>query len=296
VRILLTGVSGQVGFELARTLAPHGEILAADRSVLDLAGPPDRIRATVRRLAPDLIINPAAHTAVDRAESEPALARAINATAPAVLAEEAAALGIALIHFSTDYVFDGAGTRPYREEDPCAPASVYGQTKREGELAIAAAGPRHYILRTSWVYGLRGRNFLATMARLAGERPELRVVDDQIGAPTTSPAIARATAALVAQITGETPPPAGIYHLSCAGQTSWCGFARAIVQRLPAVCAALNLPLPAHPPAVTGIRTADYPTPARRPAFSLLSNEKLRRTTGIALPDWADALDELLAG
>jgi dTDP-4-dehydrorhamnose reductase len=241
-------------------------------------------------------VNPAAYTAVDKAESEPALAHAINARAPGALALEAASLDIPLIHFSTDYVFDGTARGTYREDDPCAPTSVYGRTKHEGELAIAAAGGRHYILRTSWVYGLRGRNFLATMARLACERTELRVVDDQIGAPTTACAIAQATASLVTRLAGGTPIAPGVYHMSCAGQTSWCGFARAIVARLPDVCTALGMPAPTAAPVVTGITTADYPTPARRPANSVLSNDKLTQATGIRLPDWQQALDDVIRG
>lgn len=294
MKILLTGVNGQVGHALIAPLQRLGEVIAADRTLLDLAGDAAALHDTVLRLAPDLIVNPAAYTAVDRAESEPALAHAINARAPGALAQAAASLDIPLIHFSTDYVFDGSARHPYREDDPCAPASVYGQTKREGELAIAAAGARHYILRTSWVYGLRGRNFLATMARLASERPELRVVDDQIGAPTTALAIAQATTSLIALLAHGAPIAHGAYHMSCRGETSWCGFARAITARLPDVCAALGLPAPAAIPVVTGITTADYPTPARRPANSVLSNDKLNDACSIRLPDWRQALDDLL--
>lgn len=293
-RILITGVTGQVGHDLLGLLARHGKVIAADRSLLDLAGPADAIRRTLQDLAPDIIVNPAAYTAVDRAETEEALARAVNAAAPAVLAEMAASLGSTLVHYSTDYVFDGSARRPYREEDPCSPTSVYGRTKREGELAIAASGARHYIVRTSWVYGLRGKNFLTTMARLASERPELRVVDDQIGAPTTSLAIAHGTEALIEQILRGAPPATGIYHMTCAGQTSWCGFARAIVRRLAEISPLLGLPAPIVPPVVTPITTADYPTPAQRPAFSVMSNDKLLREAGIALPAWEYALDDLL--
>lgn len=296
MRILVTGVSGQVGHELAGLLASEGAVIAADRSVLDLAADPQALRDTLRRLAPDLIVNPAAYTAVDRAESEEPLARSINAIAPGVLAEVAAARGIAMIHFSTDYVFDGSASGPYGEDAPCAPASAYGRTKREGEIAVQAAGGRHFILRTSWVYGLRGKNFLATMARLAGERPELRVVDDQVGAPTTSVAIARGTLSLIAQLRRGASVAPGVYHMTCAGQTSWCGFARAIVGRLARVRAALGMPdSPLPPPAVTAITTAEFPTPARRPANSVLSNDKLLREAGIALPAWEQALDDLLA-
>ena len=296
MKILVTGVNGQVGHELAGLLTREGEVIAADRSVLDLAGDPQALRETLHRLAPDLIVNPAAYTAVDRAETEESLAHAINAVAPGVLAEAAAARGIPMIHFSTDYVFDGTASGPYQEHDPCAPVSAYGRTKRDGELAVLAAGGRHYILRTSWVYSLRGKNFLATMARLAGERPELRVVDDQIGAPTTSQAIAHGTQSLVEQLIRGARIAPGIYHMTCAGQTSWCGFARAIVRRLPQVRAALGMPDSALPaPTVTAITTADFPTPARRPANSVLSNDKLLREAGIALPAWEHALDDLLA-
>lgn len=296
MRILVTGVSGQVGHELARLLVREGEVIAADRSMLDLAGDPQALRDALGRLAPDLIVNPAAYTAVDRAETEEPLARAINAIAPGVLAEFAAARGLPIIHFSTDYVFDGTASGPYREDDPCAPVSAYGRTKRDGELAVEAAGGRHYILRTSWVYSLRGKNFLATMARLAGERPELRVVDDQIGAPTTSVAIAHGTQSLVEQLIRGASVAPGVYHMTCAGQTSWCGFARAIVKRLPQVRGALGMPdSPLPPPTVTAITTAEFPTPARRPANSVLSNDKLLREAGIALPAWEHALDDLLA-
>ena len=295
MRILVTGINGQVGHELARLLAGDGEVIAADRTVLDLAGDEQTLRNALTRLAPDLIVNPAAYAAVDRAETEEALAHAVNATAPGVLARFAAERSLPIIHFSTDYVFDGSGKGPYREDDACAPVSAYGRTKLDGEIAVQAAGGRHFILRTSWVYGLRGKNFLATMARLAGERPELRVVDDQVGAPTTSLAIAHATQSLVEQLIRGADITPGVYHMTCAGQTSWCGFARAIIKRLPQVRAALGLPDSAlPPPTVTAITTAEFPTPARRPANSVLSNDKLLREAGIALPAWQHALDDLL--
>jgi len=294
MRILITGTAGQVGHALRHELAGLGELIAADRSVLDLSAPPAIIRARVRELAPQLIINPAAYTAVDRAEQEPEIAQAVNALAPGALAEEARALGCPLVHYSTDYVFDGSGEAPWQEDDRCAPLSVYGRSKRDGELAVAASGARHLVLRTSWVYSLGGRNFLATMARLAGERPELRVVDDQFGAPTTSLAIAQATRALVQALQAGTGPASGVFHLSCAGRVSWCGFARAIMARLPQVRAALGLPACAVP-TVTPITTADYPTPARRPANSVMSNQKLAAASGISLPHWEQALDALLA-
>lgn len=294
-RIVVTGVTGQVGHELASLLARHGEVIAVDRQRLDLAADPATLREQLEALEPDLIVNPAAHTAVDKAESEPELAEAINARGPAVLAAVAARRRVALIHFSTDYVFDGQGRTPYREDDPVAPASAYGRSKLAGERAVAASGAHHYVLRTSWVYGLRGRNFLVTMARLACERPELRVVDDQVGAPTSARAIAHGTEALVEQILRGAAPRPGVYHMSCAGQTTWCGFARAIVRRLPEIAPLLGLSAPATSPAVTAITTADYPTPARRPAYSVLANEKLLHEAGIALPAWEHALDDVIA-
>lgn len=294
-RLLVTGVSGQVGHELVALLARHGEVIAADRSMLDLAAEPASLANRLDALAPDLIINPAAHTAVDKAESEPELAHAINARAPGVLADHAARRRIPIIHYSTDYVFDGQSRTPYREVDAVGPTTEYGRSKLVGEQAIRAARGEHYILRTSWVYGLRGRNFLATMSRLACERPELRVVDDQTGAPTTARAIAHATESLVEQILRGAAPEPGTYHMTCAGQTTWCGFARAIVKRINEIAPLLGLTAPAVAPTVTAIRTADFPTPAKRPAYSVLANDRLLRQAGIALPAWEHALDELLA-
>lgn len=295
MRILVTGVSGQVGRELLRTLAPLGEVIGLDRAAMDLEAP-ESIRAEVRRLAPALIFNPAAYTAVDRAESEPELAMRINGLAPGVLGEEAARLGAWLVHYSTDYVFDGSSGRPWREDDPTAPLGVYGRSKLAGEQAVAASGCRHLVLRTSWVYGLHGRNFLSTMHRLATERDELRVVDDQVGAPTTSAALAEAGAALAQRLLDGPPATGGVYHMSCAGTVSWCGFAQAIVDRLPAVARALGAPAPVRRPRVTPIRTEDYPTPAARPRNSVLDNGRLARDFGLRLPHWEAALDALLAG
>ncbi len=294
MRILVTGVSGQVGHDLMRTLAPLGEVIGLDRQALDLASP-DAIRAVVRQFSPTLIFNPAAYTAVDRAESEPEQAMRINGIAPGVLGEEAARLGAWLLHYSTDYVFDGSGTRPWREDDPTGPLGVYGRTKLAGEQAVAASGCRHLILRTSWVYSLRGRNFLSTMHRLATERDELRVVDDQIGAPTSSAALADAGAALAPRLLANPTADSGVFHMSCAGAVSWCGFARAIVERLDAVAQALGAPAPARRPRVTPIRTEDYPTPAARPRNSVLDNGRLAQQFGLQLPHWEAALDALLA-
>jgi len=297
-RILVTGTNGQVGHDLVAALAGRGEVVGVDRAAMDLASP-DAIARVMREVRPAIVLNPAAYTAVDRAESEPELAAAVNAVAPGVLAREARALGAWLVHYSTDYVFDGEKAGPYVEGDPTAPLGVYGRTKLDGERAVAASGCRHLILRTSWVYGLRGRNFLATMFRLAGERDELRVVADQVGAPTTSRAIAQATAAVVAKLPAASDPalgPAGgVYHFTCAGSTSWCGFAQAIVDRLPRVARALGAPAPARAPRVTAIRTEDYPTPTRRPKNSVLDNARLARDFGVSLPAWDAAFEALLA-
>lgn len=293
MRFLVTGIGGQVGHDLLRTLAPLGEVIGVDRAALDLASP-SAIAEVVRRVAPDVIFNPAAYTAVDRAESEPGLAMQVNGIAPGVLGEEAARLGAWLVHYSTDYVFDGSAQRAYREDDPTGPVSVYGRSKLAGERALAASGCRHLILRTSWVYGLRGRNFLTTMYRLAREREELRVVDDQIGAPTTSAALADAGARIAQLLQSGASPAQGVYHATCAGAVSWCGFARAIVERLPRIAQALGDPPPTRAPRVLPITTADYPTPAARPANSRLDCCRLERELGIRLPDWESALDALL--
>jgi dTDP-4-dehydrorhamnose reductase len=283
VRILLTGVNGQVGWELQRTLAPLGEVIAADRSRLDLADTAG-IRRAVDAIAPDLIVNPAAYTAVDQAETEPDLAHAINAAAPGELALAAAARGILLVHFSTDYVFDGKQSAAYTEADVPNPLGVYGATKLAGERAVARAGAPHLILRASWVYGLRGRNFLLTMQRLLRERETLAVVDDQFGAPTWSRLIAEATALVVARWLDRPDQTAtsGIYHLSCGGRTSWHGFTAAIRAHLADADAKLAR--------LTAIPTSGYPTPAARPSNSQLNCDKLAETFGVRLPDWETAL------
>ena len=283
MRILLTGVNGQVGWELQRTLAPLGEVIAADRGMLDLADTAG-IRRKLDMIAPDLIVNPAAYTAVDKAESEPALAHAINAAAPGELAQAAAARGIPLVHFSTDYVFDGRKPGPYTEADAPNPLGVYGASKLAGEAAVAGAGIPHLILRTSWVYGLRGRNFLLTMQRLLRERDSLAVVDDQFGAPTWSRMIAEATALVIARWLDRPDPAAssGIYHLSCGGRTSWHGFTAAIQTHLASTGEGLAR--------LTAIPTSGYPTPAARPANSQLDCDKLAATFGVRLPDWETAL------
>jgi len=264
---------------LQRTLAPLGDVIAADRSLLDLADTAC-IRRTVAAIAPDLIVNPAAYTAVDKAESEPELAHAINAAAAA----ELAACGIPLVHFSTDYVFDGRKAAAYTEADAPNPLGVYGATKLAGEQAVQRAGIPHLILRTSWVYGLRGRNFLLTMQRLARERDSLAVVDDQFGAPTWSRLIAEATALVIARWLDRPEQTAlsGIYHLTCGGRTSWHGFTAAILAHLGTREAKLAR--------LSAIPTSGYPTPAARPANSELNCDRLAATFGVRLPDWENAL------
>ncbi|MBN3831747.1 dTDP-4-dehydrorhamnose reductase [Burkholderia sp. Ac-20344] len=287
--ILVTGVNGQIGFELLRTLQGLGRVVPCDRATLDLSDP-DRVRAFVRDVKPSLIVNPAAYTAVDQAETDVDAARRLNIDLPRVFAEEMARSGGALIHYSTDYVFDGTNTEAYAETDATNPANVYGATKRDGELAIAATGCAHLILRTSWVYGRRGRNFLLTMLKLGAERPELRIVADQVGAPTWSKTIAAATAHIVAQGAASTDTDwwarrSGVYHLTSAGATSWCGFAEAIFAAAMA----------SHAPKVVPIASSDYPTPAKRPANSRLALDKLGATFGLRMPDWRDALALCLA-
>lgn len=274
MKILLVGRNGQVGRELARSLAPLGEVQALGREQLELTDP-NAIRNTVRAAAPEVIVSAAAYTAVDRAESERDLAFSVNANAPAILAAEAARLGALLVHYSTDYVFDGTKSSPYTEADAAHPLNVYGASKLAGEQAIAASGCRYLILRTSWVYGPHGSNFMLTILRAARERPELRVVDDQYGAPTSSAAIARATARLLAA------RPEGLYHMTAAGRTSWYGFAKAILAR-----AGVDTP-------VIPISTEQYPTAARRPRNSLLDNSRLRAACGVTLASWEEGLAEV---
>ena len=286
-RILLTGARGQVGWELQRTLSALGELVALDSKALNLADGA-AIRHKVREITPQIIVNSAAYTAVDKAENEVELARAVNATAPGILAEEAARLGALLVHYSTDYVFNGSGSTPWREDDACDPLNVYGATKLEGERAIQASGCRHFIFRTSWVYGARGSNFLLSMRRLMRERPELKIVDDQRGAPTWCRDLAEATAQVLGQrvspmLDADNAAPWGIYHMSNAGETSWHGFAQAIQ--------ALDAPDETRAPArLLAIPGSDYPTPARRPLNSRLDNDKLQQTFGLRLQDWRSAL------
>ncbi|AXF19835.1 dTDP-4-dehydrorhamnose reductase [Burkholderia pyrrocinia] len=282
--ILVTGVNGQVGFELLRSLQGLGRVVACDRSMLDLSDL-DRVRSVVRELKPSIIVNPAAYTAVDKAETDVDAARRLNTDVPRAFAEEAARLGAALIHYSTDYVFDGTKEGAYVETDATNPQNVYGLTKLEGEQAIAATGCAHLILRTSWVYGRRGKNFLLTMLKLGSERPELRVVADQVGAPTWSKTIATATSHIVAQALAAGDADwwarrSGVYHFTSAGATSWHGFAEAIFSNAMGERAPKVVPIPA----------SDYPVPAKRPSNSRLSHDKLTEAFGLRLPDWADAL------
>jgi dTDP-4-dehydrorhamnose reductase len=303
-RILLTGSTGQVGKELATRLPVLGDVIAPSRARLDLANP-DQICDVVRAIRPSLIVNAAAYTAVDRAETEIDAARGLNAGAPAVLAEEAKKINAALVHYSTDYVFDGTKNSPYAEDDPPNPLNVYGRTKLEGELAIRAAGVRHLIFRTAWVYSTAGRNFLLTILRLATEREELRIVSDQVGAPTCSREIARATVSILEKLSrggvraSSWNSASGTYHMTAGGLTSWYGFAQAILNEAASapigstwLASATNgRPLIAR--RVVPITTAEYPTPARRPGYSVLSNSRLASTFGVPLPDWAAQLHEL---
>ncbi len=283
-RILLTGKNGQVGWELQRTLAALGEVITLDRHGMDLANP-DSIRRVVREIKPALIINAAAYTAVDKAETEPELAMAINGTAPGVLAEEAKRLGAGIVHYSTDYVFDGSKNTSYIEEDIPNPLNVYGRTKLAGEQAIFSVGVPYLIFRTSWVYGSRGKNFLLTILRLARERNDLRIVDDQVGAPTWSRMIAEATAQILVQFYGRpmSHPSlltdiSGIYHMTAGGQTSWFGFAEAILNYVSGSVAPV--------PHLTPVTTKEYPTPAKRPRNSIMSNVKLNHQFGIKMLGW----------
>jgi dTDP-4-dehydrorhamnose reductase len=293
MKILLTGKSGQVGFELQRSLAELGEVRSLDRRALDLTNEA-AIRDEIRRTRPDVVVNAAAYTAVDEAESEWQLAQSVNAEAPRIMAEEAARVDALLVHYSTDYVFDGLKRRPYLETDVPNPLNVYGATKCRGEKAIQGTAAAHLILRSSWVYATRGRNFLLTILRLAHEREELRVVNDQIGAPTWSRRIAQATFQILAQIadgSASIRDVVGIYNISASGQTSWYGFAEEILslwaeQRLPGF--APETPLRVQ--RIVPIRTEESAVSARRPLYSVLSNEKVKRTFGISLPSWQEQL------
>lgn len=295
MKILLFGRNGQVGWELQRSLSVLGEVVAlgsdACRNPNGLCGDFNHLGAlaeTVQRVKPDVIVNAAAHTAVDRAESEPELARTLNALAPGVLAEQATALGAWLVHYSTDYVFDGSGTAPWRETDATGPLSVYGRTKLEGEQLVASH-PRHLIFRTSWVYGARGGNFAKTMLRLAAERDTLTVIDDQFGAPTSAELLADVTAHALRSAL-QRPELAGLYHCAAAGETTWCGYARNVL----AQAQALGWTLKAGPQQVAPTTTANYPTPARRPLNSRLDTARLQSAFDLVLPPWQQGVARML--
>jgi dTDP-4-dehydrorhamnose reductase len=299
VRLLLLGRNGQVGWELQRSLAPLGEVIALDRhSTLPDGGSGDLadaegLRAAVRSLRPDVIVNAAAFTAVDRAEKEPELARSINAVAPGVLAEAAQAAGAWLVHYSTDYVFDGSGSAPWSEEDPTGPLSVYGSTKLEGEQRIAAACQRHLILRTSWVFAARGSNFAKTMLRLAAERERLTVIDDQHGAPTGAELIADVTALVLRQLAAQglaSSAGAGTYHLAAAGETTWNGYARFVLE----TARELRPDRLLKAVEVTPVPTSEFPLPARRPLNSRLDTRRLCSTFNLALPPWQQGVRRML--
>ena len=292
LKILLTGKNGQVGFELQRALAPLGGIVAVDQSDCDLADP-DAIRRLVSATRPDIIVNPAAYTAVDKAETDVVRAQAINGAAPGIFGEEAAKLGALVVHYSTDYVFDGTRAGFYTEDDAPNPQSVYGRTKLAGEQALAASGALYLIFRTSWVFGAHGANFAKTMLRLAAERPALKVVADQFGAPTSASLIADVTAQVLGQYLCR-PASAdfqnGLYHLVAGGRTNWHEYAQAVVQ----AAQAAGKPLRLRPDDVQAITTAEYPLPAPRPANSCLATTRLRDTFGLCLPDWRQGLDHVM--
>lgn len=299
IRVLVTGARGQVGAEVARELAGRAEVIAHDRSTLDLAHPGEIVER-VREARADVIVNAAAYTGVDAAESDVDAAHAVNAMAPGVLGEEAKRAGALLIHFSTDYVFDGCKGAPYVEADAARPLGIYGRTKLEGERAVASSGCRHLVLRTSWVYGPRGKNFLLTMLRLGAVRRELRVVDDQRGAPTSSRSLARLVRELLdrdgdmdaitrAEV-DHLGAASGLYHATAGGTTTWFGFAEAIFDE-----AARQGRLAAPAPRLVAIATRDYPTPAKRPANSVLSSARLESAFGVRIPDWRRGLEETVS-
>jgi len=295
-RILLLGKGGQVGWELQRSLASLGELIALDHDSRDYCGDFSNLAGladTVRAVRPDIIVNAAAHTAVDKAESEPDLARTLNALAPEVLAVEAAKLGAWLVHYSTDYVFDGSGDTPWVETDATGPLSVYGATKLEGEARVAAANPRHLIFRTSWVYAARGGNFAKTMLRLAQERDKLTVINDQFGAPTGADLLADVTAHALRQVTRQPggDKDAGLYHLVARGTTNWFDYAKHVLAQAQFVQPTINITASQVDP----VPTSAFPTPATRPHNSRLNTQKLQRTFGLTLPPWQSGVNRMLA-
>jgi dTDP-4-dehydrorhamnose reductase len=291
-RFLITGCNGQVGFELQRSLAPMGEVVALDRQAMNLADP-DSIRQAIQTYRPDVIVNPAAYTAVDKAESDRETAHAVNGVAPGIIGVEAAKIGALVIHYSTDYVYDGSKVGPYLETDATHPLGVYGQTKLAGELALAESGAKHLIFRTSWVFGTHGANFLKTILRLASERDELKIVADQFGAPTSAGLIAEVTSQVLGSYGSESERdtfPLGTYHLAAAGTTSWHEYARYVVRQ--ATAAGLNLR--ATPETIHPIPAAAYPMPASRPMNSTLDTRRLRNRFNLDLPPWQTGVNAVL--
>jgi dTDP-4-dehydrorhamnose reductase len=292
MKLLLLGKDGQVGWELQRSLAPLGEVVALDFDSTDFHADfsqPEQLAETVLKVRPDVVVNAAAHTAVDKAESEPAFARKLNATSPGVVAQAAQQVGALMVHYSTDYVFDGSGTQPWQEEDATGPLSVYGRTKLEGEQLVAQHCARHLIFRTSWVYAARGGNFAKTMLRLAKERERLTVIDDQVGAPTGAELLADVTAHAV-RATLADPAKAGLYHLVAGGETTWHGYARFVL----AQALAAGVELKARPDTVDAVATSAFPTPAARPHNSRLNTSKLQSTFGLVLPPWQAGVARML--
>jgi dTDP-4-dehydrorhamnose reductase len=295
MKILLFGKGGQLGWELQRSLAPLGELVALDFDSAELCGDFTNLTGlaeTVQSVRPDVIVNAAAHTAVDKAEGEPELVRTINALAPAVLARQAAALGAWLVHYSTDYVFDGSGERPWRELDATGPLNTYGLTKLEGEQAITHSAVKHLIFRTSWVYAARGGNFAKTMLRLAKERDRLSVINDQVGAPTGAELLADVTAHALRQVNASPDGArlAGLYHLSASGQTTWHGYASFVLE----TALKLGVPLKASPATIDPVPTSNFPTPAQRPLNSRLDTRKLQRAFNLVMPPWQQGVARML--
>jgi len=292
MKLLLLGKGGQVGWELQRSLAPLGELVALGFDSTDFNADfsrPEQLAETVLKVRPDVIVNAAAHTAVDKAESEPEFARTLNATSPGVVAEAAQQIGALMVHYSTDYVFDGSGSTPWQEDDATGPLSVYGSTKLEGEQLVARHCARHLILRTSWVYAARGGNFAKTMLRLAKERDKLTVIDDQFGAPTGAELLADVTAHAI-RATLQDPAKAGLYHAVAGGETTWCGYARFVLEQAQAA----GVELKAGPEAVDPVPTTAFPTPAKRPHNSRLDTRKLQSTFGLVLPHWQQGVARML--
>ncbi|MDQ0016922.1 dTDP-4-dehydrorhamnose reductase [Variovorax boronicumulans] len=292
MKLLLLGKGGQVGWELQRSLAPLGELVALDFDSTDFNADfsrPEQLAETVLKVRPDVIVNAAAHTAVDKAESEPEFARKLNATSPGVVAEAAQQIGALMVHYSTDYVFDGSGSKPWKEDDATGPLSVYGSTKLEGEQLVARRCAKHLIFRTSWVYAARGGNFAKTMLRIAKERDKLTVIDDQFGAPTGAELLADITAHAI-RATLQDPSKAGLYHAVAGGVTTWHGYARFVIEQAKAA----GVELKAGPDAVEPVPTTAFPTPAKRPHNSRLDTSKLQSTFGLVLPEWQSGVARML--